>query len=276
MGRVDGEVAFITGAARGQGRAHAIRLAEEGADIVGVDLLDDIGTVPFGLGTQADLDETAALVRATGRAMVACQVDVRNLASVEAAVADGLAAFGFISIVSANAGIISYQPGHLLSPGAWKDVIDVNLTGAWHTVRAVVPSMIAARRGGSIVLTSSMAGVRGVPNAVHYTAAKHGVIGLMRAFAAELAPHAIRVNCVLPSSVNTPMVHNETVYGLFNPEVTPATLADAMPAFVRRHPLRVPWMEPADIAQAVLWLASGEARYVTGVTLPVDAGFLLT
>jgi (+)-trans-carveol dehydrogenase/(-)-trans-carveol dehydrogenase len=275
MGRVDGKVAFITGAARGQGRSHALRLAQEGADIIAVDLLEGVESVPYPLSTKADLDETARLVESLGRKVLTRRVDVRELDSVEAAVRDGLDEFAFINVVSANAGVVSYAPGHELTEQAWRDVLDINLTGVWHTVRSVVPSMIAAGRGGSIILTSSMAGLRGIANAAHYAAAKHGVVGLMRTFAKELAHHSIRVNSVHPSSVDTDMIHNEATYALFRPGKDNPTLEDAMSGLRYVHALPVPWVAPEDISNAVLWLASDEARYVTGIALPIDAGYLL-
>jgi (+)-trans-carveol dehydrogenase len=274
MGRVDGKVAFITGAARSQGRSHAVRLAEEGADIA-IDLAQDIATVPYALATSEDLDETVSLVRATGRRILARTVDVRDFEAVEVAVEEGLREFGHIDVVSANAGIISFARGHELTSQAWHDVLDVDLTGVWHTVKATVPSMIAAGRGGSIILTSSMAGFRGIQNAAHYSAAKHGVVGLMKTFAAELAPHWIRVNTVHPSNVNTAMIHNEPTYRLFRPEKEHPTVEDAMRGLQFLHALPTPWVEPVDISNAVLFLASDESRFVTGIELPVDAGFLL-
>jgi SDR family mycofactocin-dependent oxidoreductase len=275
MGRVEGKIAFITGAARSQGRAHAVRLAEEGADIVAVDILEDIETVPYPMASEADLAETVSLVEALGRRVIARRVDVRDLASVESAVEEALEKFGRVDIVSANAGIVSYARGHDVTAESWKDVIDVDLTGVWHTVKAVVPAMISGGNGGSIILTSSMAGLRGIPNAAHYSAAKHGVVGLMKSFAKELASHSIRVNSVHPSSVNTEMIHNEATYSLFRPGKVEPTLDDAMVGFRHVHALPVPWVEPVDIANAVLWLASDESRFVTGVTLPIDAGYLL-
>jgi SDR family mycofactocin-dependent oxidoreductase len=274
MGRVDGKVAFITGAARGQGRAHAVRLAEEGADIVALDICAPIDSVAYGLAARADLDETVRLVRATGRRIVAGVADVRRPAELRAIAEQALAELGRIDIVCANAGIISYAPGIELGSQGWQDVIDVNLTGVFNTVQATAPSMVDRGEGGSIILTSSFGGLRGIPNAVHYTAAKHGVLGLARAFSQELAPHFIRVNSIHPSAVPTPMVDNDATLAVFGQAGETATLDDAREAFTRLNALPVPWVEAGDVSNAVLWLASDESRMVTGVALPIDAGSL--
>lgn len=269
MGKLDGKVAFITGAGRGQGRGHAIRLAEEGADIIAVDLCDQIATVPYPLASAEDLAQTAKEVESRGRRVVARQADVRDEAALEAAVAAGAAELGPVDIVVANAGI---APVGINEPRtAWHDVIAVNLTGVYNTVEAVVPAMIERGQGGSIVLISSTAGLTGIggpsPGGMGYTAAKHGVVGLMRNYATNLAPHSIRVNSVHPTGVNTMMVMNDAMQELLRLEPARANgLTNAMP---------VELVEPIDIANAVAWLASDEARYVTGVTLPVDAGFTL-
>jgi SDR family mycofactocin-dependent oxidoreductase len=272
MGRVDGKVAFITGAARGQGRAHAIRLAEEGADIVAVDICAPIASLAYELAQPADLDATIDLVAATGRRALAERADVRNADELERAARRALEELGRIDIVCANAGILSYAPGIELSARAWQDVIDVNLTGVFNTVQATAPSMIARGEGGSIILTSSFGGLRGIPNAVHYSASKHGVVGLARVFAQELAPHFIRVNSIHPSAVPTPMVDNDATLGVFAPEGGTAKLDDARDAFTKLNALPVPWVEARDVSDAVLWLASDESRFVTGVALPIDAG----
>jgi SDR family mycofactocin-dependent oxidoreductase len=265
MARVEGKVALITGAARGQGRSHAVRLAEEGADIIAVDLCGQIDSVPYGMATPDDLAETAKLVEEQDRRIVAAQADVRDAGQLQAAVEEGLSQFGHIDIVSANAGIASFGPAHELDETAWRDMLDVNLTGVWRTCKAVIPSMIEAGRGGSMILTSSTAGLKGFAGgAGHYIAAKHGVVGLMRTLANELAPHMIRVNTVHPTGVSTDMVQNDffTAWAEQHPEIG-AAMQNLLP---------VEMVEPRDISNAVLWLASDEARYVTGVTLPVDAG----
>jgi SDR family mycofactocin-dependent oxidoreductase len=273
-GRLEGKVAFITGAARGQGRSHAIRLAQEGADIVAVDLVKQIESVPYAMSTPDDLAETVKEVEALDRRIIATEADVRDFGSLKAAVDDGVAQLGRLDIVSANAGIFSEGRADELPEQTWQDMIDVNLTGVWHAVKAAVPHLKAGGRGGSIILTSSTAGLYAFENFAHYVAAKHGVVGLMRTLALELAPDMIRVNSVHPTSVNTDMIQNSMTYGLFAPDLpenerTKETLA---PRFQTMNALPIPWVEPIDISNAVLWLASDEARYVTGVPLPIDAG----
>ncbi len=271
-GRVAGKVAFVTGAARGQGRSHALRLAEEGADIIAVDICDQIDTVPYGMATPADLEQTVKEVEALDRRIVAAQADVRDFGAVRSAVDAGVAELGRLDIVCGNAGIFSFAAGGAdLDESMWSDMIDVNLTGVWHTAKAAVPHLIAAG-GGSIVLTSSTAGLKGFPNFAHYVSAKHGVVGLMRTLALELAPHHIRVNTVHPTSVDTDMVQNEATWSLFRPDLATPTREDARATFQSMNALPIPWVEPRDISNAVLFLASDEARYITGVTLPVDAG----
>jgi SDR family mycofactocin-dependent oxidoreductase len=272
MGRLEGKVAFVTGVARGQGRSHAVRLAEEGADIVGVDIAAQIETVPYPMATADDLAETVEAVEALGRRIVATQVDVRDYAALEAALDDGVAELGRLDIVAANAGIVSFGTVEELTERAWQDVIDVNLTGVWHTVKAAIPHLRAAG-GGSIVITSSGAGLMGQANTGHYVAAKHGVVGLMRTLANELAPDMVRVNTVHPGSVDNDMIHNQATYHLFMPDREGnITREEVAPAFQAVAALPVPWVESVDISNAVLFLASDEARYVTGATLPVDAG----
>lgn len=274
MGRVDGKVAFITGAARSQGRSHAVRLAEEGADIVAVDICRQIDTVPYPLATAEDLAETARLIEKHGRRVVTVEADVRDGAAMQDAVRAGLEAFGHIDIVSANAGIWSVNPTWELTQQQWDDMIDVNLTGVWQTVKAVVPSMIEAGNGGSIIITSSNGGVMGFENLAHYVAAKHGVVGLTRTMANELGRHNIRVNNLQPTAVNTNMIHHEGVYKLFFPADPNPSREQFAAAFQSLNTMPVPWVEPVDVSNALLWLASDEARYITGVSLPVDAGFL--
>jgi (+)-trans-carveol dehydrogenase len=273
-GRVEGKVAFITGAARGQGRSHAIRLAQEGADIIAVDLCAQIDTVPYGMATPADLEETVKAVEALDRRIVATQADVRDYGALKKALDDGVAQLGRLDIVSANAGIFSMGTITELTEQQWQDMIDVNLTGVWHAAKAAIPQLIEQGTGGSIVLTSSAAGLEGMANIGHYVSAKHGVVGLMRTLALELAPHSIRVNSVHPTTVNTDMIQNETTYRMFRPDLENPTSKDAEAAFASINALPIPWVEPVDISNAVLFLASDEARYITGVTLPIDAGEL--
>jgi SDR family mycofactocin-dependent oxidoreductase len=275
-GRVEGKVAFITGAARGQGRSHAIRLAQEGADIIAVDLAAQVGSVPYPMSTPDDLAETVKLVEELDRRIVATQADVRDYGAVKAALDDGVAQLGRLDIVSANAGIFSFGTLAELPEQTWQDMIDTNLTGVWHAAKAAIPHLRAGGRGGSIILTSSTAGLMAMENLGHYTSAKHGVVGLMRTLALELAPDMIRVNSVHPTSVNTDMIQNAPTYALFAPDLAEKdrTKERLGERFQAMNALPIPWVEPVDISNAVLWLASDESRYVTGVTLPIDAGQL--
>jgi SDR family mycofactocin-dependent oxidoreductase len=276
-GRVEGKVAFVTGAARGQGRSHAIRLAEEGADIIAVDIAAQVDSVPYAMATPADLAETVKEVEALDRRIVATQADVRDYGAVKAALDDGVAQLGRLDIVSANAGIFSFGRADVLEEQTWQDMIDVNLTGVWHAAKAAIPHIRAGGNGGSIILTSSTAGLMPFENMAHYTAAKHGVVGLMRTLALELAPDFIRVNSVHPTSVNTDMIQNAATYELFAPDLTPEQRTKEVlgERFQTLNALPINWVEPRDISNAVLWLASDESRYVTGVTLPIDAGSLI-
>jgi SDR family mycofactocin-dependent oxidoreductase len=271
-GRVEGKVAFITGAARGQGRSHAITLAREGADIIAVDIAAQIASVPYPMATPEDLAQTVKEIEATGRRIVAAQVDVRDYDALKQALDEGVAQLGRLDIVSANAGIVSYGRAEDLAGQTWQDVIDVNLTGEWHAAKAAIPHLRAGGRGGSMILTSSDAGLKPLQNLAHYVAAKHGVIGLMRTLALELAPDFIRVNALAPTTVDTPMVMNEATYRLFRPDLDNPTAEDMAEASRATNVLPIAWVEPVEISNALLWLASDEARYVTGVALPVDAG----
>jgi (+)-trans-carveol dehydrogenase len=266
-GRVEGKVAFVTGAARGQGRSHAVRLAEEGADVIAIDVCAPLETVIYPHATQEDLDETVRQVEALGRRIVARQVDVRDAAALEQALRDGVAELGHLDIVLPNAGTAAE-----LSEAAWREMIDINLTGVWQTCKAAIPYLIESGRGSSIVITSSMAGLKGYGNVSHYAAAKHGVVGLARSLAIELAPYWIRVNCVNPTTVDSPMVMNEPLYALFAPEVENATRHDFDVRSRQMHLLDIPWVESIDVSNAILFLVSDEARYITGLTLPVDGG----
>lgn len=273
MGSLDGKVAFITGAGRGQGRSHALALAREGADIIAVDICaEDVATVEYGLATPEDLDETVAAVRVLGRRCVPAVADVRSLSALQAATQSGLDELGHIDIVCANAGIGNWSVAWEMPEQMWKDVIDINLTGVFNTTRAVLPAMVERDMGGSVVLTSSTAGLRGYQNTAHYTAAKHGVIGLMRVLAQELGPRGIRVNAVCPTTVNTPLVINDATFQLFAPHITNPTADDVRESFASLNLLPIPWIEPSDVSAAVLWLCSDAARYVTGIALPIDAG----
>jgi (+)-trans-carveol dehydrogenase len=274
-GRVAGKVAFITGAARGQGRSHAVRLAEEGADIIAVDALADIETVPYPMASEADMKETVRLVEALGRRIVALTADVRDYDSIRTALDRGVAELGHVDIVLANAGILSFGAAHELSEQTWAEMIDINLTGVWRTAKAAIPYLVEQGTGGSIILTSSVAGLRSYTGVGHYVSAKHGVVGLMKTLAQELAEHHIRVNTVNPTQVDTPMVQNQDMYDLFSPDIENPTKEDFAQASGETILYPIPWVESIDVSNAVLFLASDEARYITGVALPVDGGVLV-
>jgi (+)-trans-carveol dehydrogenase len=276
-GRVEGKVAFITGAARGQGRAHAVRLAEEGADIIAVDICRaPVANAPIPPSTPEDLAETAELVKALDRRIVTGEVDVRDFSALKAAVDAGVEQFGRLDIIVANAGIgTSGAMLDEMDEQRWQDMQDVNLTGVWKTVKAGVPHIKAGGRGGSVILTSSVGGLKAYPHVGHYVTAKHGVVGIMRSFAVELGPHSIRVNSVHPTHVSSPMLHNESAFRTFRPDLENPGPDDMAPICQMFHVLPIPWVTPADIANAVLFLASDESRYITGVPLPIDAGSCL-
>lgn len=267
-----GKVAFITGAARGQGRSHALTLAAAGADIIAVDICSDLESVGYPLSNAQDLAETVRQVEALDRRIVARQADVRDTASLADAVTAGVSDLGRLDIVSANAGILSSGSLQDLSEAAWRDMIDINLTGVWRTAKVAIPHLIAGGRGGSIILTSSVAGLKSYPNISHYVAAKHGVVGLMRTLAVELAPHSIRVNTVNPTQVDTDMIQNDVMYRLFVPDQDEPTRGQFAEASRATGLLPVDWIESIDVSNALLFLASDSARYITGVTLPIDAG----
>jgi (+)-trans-carveol dehydrogenase len=272
MGRLEGKVAFISGLARGQGRSHAVRLAREGADIIGFDVCEDVDTVLYPMSRPDDLEETIALVEAEDRRIVAEQADVRDGARVQEILNRGVEQFGRLDVIVPNAGIVSYNPVWEWTEEQFRAVIDVNLIGVWNVVKAGMPAMIQAANGGSVVFTSSAAGIKAFPNTGAYTAAKHGVIGLMRLVAVEGAPHHIRSNAICPTNVRTGMIENDQTTKLFMPDKPDATLDDAYEAFQQMNMLPVPWIEASDISDTVAFLASDEARYITSVVLPVDAG----
>ena len=274
-GRVQGKVAFVTGAARGQGRAHALRLAQEGADIIAVDRCQGIESVGYDLASEADLKETARLVEALDRRVVTAHADVRDPAAVRAALDSGVGELGRLDVVVANAGILSAGSTDQLSEDAWRDMIDVNLSGVYYTARAAVPHLRAGGAGGSIILTSSALGIRAMAYLPHYVAAKAGVIGLMRSMALELAPERIRVNTVNPSIVDSPMIHNPATYSMFLPGAEDPSREEASAVFSTLNPMPTPWIDSTDVSHAVLFLASDEARYVTGLEMKIDAGFCL-
>lgn len=271
-GRLRGKTALITGAARGIGRAQAVRFAEEGADIIAIDVCGPIESVTVPHSTPQDLAETARLVEQAGGRIVTGIVDVRNPDELSEAVEQGASRFDGIDIVCATAGITSRGTAVDLSEAAWRTMLDVNLTGVWNTCTAAVPHLIG-RGTGSVVLVSSIAGLRGLIGVAHYTAAKHGVVGLMRSLAHDLAPHGIRVNCVLPTNVDTPLIQNDVVRSGFRPDLDrPPTHEEFAAAATRMNLLAVPWVQTVDVANASLFLASEEARYITAISLPVDAG----
>jgi SDR family mycofactocin-dependent oxidoreductase len=272
---VAGKVAFITGAARGQGRSHAIRLAQEGADIIAVDLCEPIDTVGYPMATEEDLAETVRQVEALDRRIIARKADVRNTESLRAAVDEGVAEFGRLDIVSANAGILSSGQSHELSDDTWEQMIAINLSGVWRTCKVAIPHVIAGGRGGSLILTSSVAGLRSYNGVSHYVAAKHGVVGMMKTLAQELAPHSIRVNTVNPTQVDTDMIQNDMMYHLFRPDRENPTKAEFAEASAATILLPIDWVEASDVSNAVLFLASDESRYITGISLPVDGGALV-
>lgn len=251
MGKLDGKVALITGGARGQGRSHALTFAREGAKIVICDVAEQIPTAPYPLASVEELHETARMVEETGGRCVAVQADVRDSGQMKQAAERAISEFGRIDILLANAGIESFGPSWELTDEQWDEMLDVNLTGAFKSCRAVIPHMIE-RKAGVILITSSVAGLRGLSNQAHYCAAKHGVVGLMRSLALELAPHGIRVNTVHPSSVDTPIIKNQAMYTLFSGGDPNATLEDVTPAFRELNLQDVPWMEPGDISNAML------------------------
>ncbi len=275
--RIEGKVALITGAARGQGRSHAVRLAEEGADIIAVDVCAPISAnseIPP--STTDDLAETADLVKQLNRRIVTAEVDVRHFDALKTAVDGGVEQLGRLDIVVANAGIGNGgQTLDKTSEHDWQDMIDVNLSGVWKTVKAAVPHLLSGGNGGSVILTSSVGGLKAYPHTGHYIAAKHGVVGLMRTFAVELGQHSIRVNSVHPTNVNTPMFMNEGTMKLFRPDLANPGPDDLAMAAKFMHVLPVGWVEPEDISNAVLFLASDESRYITGLPMTVDAGSML-
>lgn len=271
VGRVAGKVALITGAARGQGREHAIRLAEEGADIVAIDVCADIAGVAYPCATESDLADTADLVEKAGRRILTAKADVRDVESLRAAVAQGVDALGPLDIVVANAGISGVPaPAAMIEESAWQTMMDINLTGVWHTVKVALPHM--TNGGGSIILVSSMLGIRGGGYMAHYASAKHAVVGLMNSLANELAPQWIRVNSIHPGNVLTPMLDNDWFVRTLRPDLPNPTVQDAGEIIGQFHLLPKPLIEARAVSNAVLFLASDEAQYITGAALPVDAG----
>lgn len=271
-GRVEGKVALITGAARGQGRSHALRLAEEGADIIAVDVCKAVETVPYEGATPSDLAQTVDLVEKAGGRILPIEADVRDFDALSKAVDSGVEAFGRVDIAVANAGILTMGASHEQSEEQWQTILDVNLTGSWHTAKAVIPHLISQGEGGSLIFISSTMGLKGGQYASGYAATKYGVVGLAKSLAAELAPHRIRVNTLHPTNVLTTMLDNEMLRGMFRPDVESPTLEDAKPVLSFLNMWNEPWVEPVDVSNGVLYLASEEGRYVTGISLPIDLG----
>jgi SDR family mycofactocin-dependent oxidoreductase len=276
MGRVQGKVAFVTGAARGQGRSHAVRLAEEGADIIAVDLCQDIPTIGYPMATPEDLEETAKLVEKTGRGVVTAQADVREAAQLREALERGIAEFGKVDIVVAQAGVAGMKGQPPLQ--AWVDVINTNLIGTINAINVALPHL---KEGAAIVATGSTAALMDThakadpgndPGGMAYLHSKRALSTYVHDLATELAPRGIRANVVHPTNCNTDMLQSEPMYRSFRPDLENPTLADAEPVFYVQQAMKVPWIEPVDISNAVLWLASDEARYVTGMQIRVDAG----
>lgn len=273
--RYEDKVVFISGVARGQGRSHAVGFAREGARIIGVDICSDLEHAPYPGATEEDLAETVRQVEAAGGAMHAEVADVRDYRATREALKSGVERYGRLDVILANAGSYAPMPVQFVPNESWEETIEVNLTGVFHTVKAGIRNMIEQDEGGAVVITSSTAGLRGFYGAPAYNAAKHGVVGLMRSLALELAPHRIRVNSIHPTSVNTPMIINDVFPRLVRMDLEDPGVEDAAEFLQPQQAIEVPWIEPEDITNAMLWLCSEEARYVTGVALPIDAGALL-
>jgi len=281
-----GRIAVVTGAARGQGRSHAVRLAADGAAVIAIDMCAAPATTSYEGSTQADLDETVAMVESLGAGCVGVTVDVRDLALLSGAIERGLGAIGgeraaHVDIMVANAGIAGGAPIESMAVEEWQEMIDINLTGVWNSVKAVMPSMLAnprlAANGGDgtasvILISSANGGLKAPPNLSHYAAAKHGVVGMMRSLANELGGRGIRVNTVHPTAVDTRLIHNDFTYRLFRPDLESPGRDDVVELFRSYHSLPIPWIDSSDVSEAVAFLASDAARYITGITMTVDAG----
>jgi (+)-trans-carveol dehydrogenase len=275
MGKLEGKVALITGAGRGQGRSHALRLAEEGVDIIAVDIASQLPSIRYPMATSSDLAETATLVEALGRRAVPVEADVRDAPNLRTAVQAGVDVFGRLDVVVANAGVVLHASVLEMTDEMWNEVVGVNLTGAWNTISACLPHIVNGHVGGSVIIIGSTAGLRPGASNVAYAASKAAMISVMKSVALELAPHGIRVNTVAPGAVNTPMIRNDSMKKRFLPEKPDATDADVEQALTTKHPIPVPWVDPVDVSNAVVYFASDETRYITGNILTVDAGTLL-
>lgn len=273
MGKLTGKVAFITGTARGQGRAHAVKLASEGADIIAVDRCANVDTAGYDMATEADLAETVRLVEEQGRSIAASVADTRDLDALQKAVDAGVERFGRLDIVIANAGIAaSPTMSWDLSAEAFREMIDINVTGVWLTTKVGIPHILAGNRGGSVVLVSSMAGMRGIPGIVHYSSAKHAVRGMAASIANEVGWAGIRVNSIHPGNVRTTMIDNEPMIRGFRPDLENPVLEDTAPVMAKLNLLPEPWVEVEAIADAVLYLVSDTGRAITGIAMPIDLG----
>ncbi|MFE4500042.1 mycofactocin-coupled SDR family oxidoreductase [Rhodococcus sp. NPDC056743] len=265
------KIALITGAARGQGRAHALALAERGATVIALDSCTDAETIPYPLARGEDLKDTQRLVEATGSRCLTFEVDTRDSESLKSVVAQCLDDFGRLDICIANAGVVSFGKVWELTDRQWATMIDINLTGTFNTLRAVAPPMIE-QASGRIITVASAAGRGGASNLGHYSASKWGVIGLTKTLALETAGTGVTANTVCPGTVSTDMVHNEAMYSLFAPDLTNPTRDQVQSRYASLNPMRVPWSETSDITAAVLYLASEQARHVSGITLEINAG----
>ncbi len=272
MGRFEGKVVMVTGGARGQGRSHALAFAKEGASIVVSDIAAQVESVPYTMASEDDLLETVKLVEALDQRCVAVTADCRDSAAMKAATDEAVGEFGRIDIMLVNHGLLSLSPVVDMSDEVWDDVIDSDLTGVFKATRAVLPHMLA-QGSGRIVVTASMAGRVGLPTVAHYCAAKWGAIGFVKSVAREVAANGITVNAVCPTNCNTDMIHNPAFYALFAPGVDNPTREEVVPGFVSLNAIPVPWIEPIDISNAIMFLASDEARYITGEALHVSAGW---
>jgi SDR family mycofactocin-dependent oxidoreductase len=275
MGQLDGKVAFITGVARGQGRSHALTLAREGANIIGLDLCAKPSTTAYDGATKEDLEETVRLVKETGADIIAEIADTRDYDQVKAVFDRGIEQFGRIDIVIPNAGICSGAKTWEITPQDWREMIDINLNGVFHTVKAAIPTMIGQQQAGSIVFIGSTEALKRAENISSYAASKHGVTGLMTSLARELGQYNIRVNSVNPTCVDTHMINNDFVYGLFRPDLDKPTRDDVVGSFTGTHILPVPWIETRDVSNAILYLVTEPGRYITASTLVIDAGFIV-
>jgi SDR family mycofactocin-dependent oxidoreductase len=275
VGQLDGKVAFITGVARGQGRSHALTLAREGANIIGLDLCAKPSTTAYDGATEEDLQETVRLVKEAGGQILAEVADTRTYDEVKAVFDRGIEQFGRVDIVIPNAGICSGAKTWEIDPADWREMIDINLNGVFHTVKAAVPTLIAQGDGGSVVFIGSTEALKGAENISSYAASKHGVTGLMTSLARELGQYRIRVNSVNPTCVDTHMINNPFVYGLFRPDLEAPTRDDVVGSFTGTHLLPVPWIDPQDVSNAILHLVTDAGRYVTATTMVIDAGFIV-